>query len=201
MLHDKQSTSRFFRFIAVAVFALAAPALSIDTVKTGNRLPFETIVCGSLRMPVMAAAAHWKPYPTAGIYFVMPSTLSWLSCITGGEAGVIADKSAELTVQCIHVRFGIMADNLIRHSCLQLRPEAGLSSMMIGGEDGIIDLAHSHVFGIVENEYGIYFGIEPRFVWKKLLFSLPIRIERTFSSPDRFDAVIISGLVGYHFDL
>ena len=149
----------------------------------------------------MSAATHWKQYPTAGIYFNMPLTIPWLSCIIGGEGGVISAKSAAHTIQCIHVRFGIVIDNLIRHSSLQFRPEAGVASMMVGGDGGIIDLAHTSVFEKVENEYGVYLGIETRFAWRKLRFSLPIRIERTFSFPNRFDTVIVSVFIGYHINL
>ncbi|MBN1308660.1 MAG: hypothetical protein JXA18_12120 [Chitinispirillaceae bacterium] len=200
MLHDKQSTHRLLQSAAFAFLALAAPVLSIDGETTGGKLPFETIICGSLRMPVTSAAEYWKPYPTAGVYFTMPSTIPWLTCITGGEAGMIAEKSGALTVQCMHVRFGLMVDNLIRRNFLQLRPEAGLSSMMIGGTDGIL-VTNTKVFDKVENEYGLYLGIEPRIAWRNVRFSLPMRFERTFSSPERFDAVIVSLLAGYHFDL
>ncbi len=201
MLHGTEPTNSFISLIMIAVFSVAAPVLSVGNLKTGSKLPFEPIICGSLRIPLNSAATHWKQYPTAGAYLAMPSTLSWLSCIAGGEAGEITDKSNTFDIQCIHVRFGIMIDNLIKHSHLQLRPEAGVSGMMVGGDDGIIDIENKDVFANVENEYGIYIGIEPVFTWKKLRFSLPIRAERTFSSPERFDAVIISGLLGYQIEL
>jgi hypothetical protein len=72
---------------------------------------------------------------------------------------------------------------------------------MIGAaSDGLIDLTHWHVFGRVENEYGVYAGIEPSVTWKKLTFSLPVSAERIFSDPQRFTTVVFSIHAGYRFD-
>gem|GEM_PF-3059226 len=178
------------------------PVASADTVSGRSRLgTVEIGICGSAMLPILAASDNWKPYETVGFYCILPSAIPNLSCMLSAEGGVVNAKKQETEVQCLHLRVGVCHIKSIRTSIFSLRPQIGLSSMMVGGGDGLIDLTKRHVFGHVENEYGVYVGCEPRFFWKRCNLAFPVRFERVLSSPDRFDVLSVSCMFGYEIRL
>jgi hypothetical protein len=72
---------------------------------------------------------------------------------------------------------------------------------MVGDHRGIIDFTGNHFFSSVENEYGTYIGIAPRLTFKRFSLLVPVRVERTFSSPDNFNLIIFSAIFSYHIPL
>jgi hypothetical protein len=47
----------------------------------------------------------------------------------------------------------------------------------------------------------VYIGLGPRITFKNVSISVPMRIERTFSSPDHFDLFILSAIFAYRITL
>lgn len=175
-------------------------AADADLERGGSRA-FELGICGSAMVPILAAADNWESYRTVGLYCVLPTGIPYIACMLSAEGGVVSAKKHDREVQCLHLRVGVCHIKSIRTSMFTLRPQIGLSSMMVGGGDGLIDLTKRHVFGHVENEYGVYVGCEPRFFWKRCNLTFPVRFERVFSSPDRFDIVSVSCMFGYEIRL
>lgn len=162
----------------------------------------EPMLTTSFRIPTGVSSSTWKPYLTAGINFAVPATMKNFSCLFGVEGGTIEDHEAHHHLQCIHSRFSLQYRGLFEGHIFTLIPEAGLSTIMISYDRGdLLDIKGTHFFSNVENEYGIHAGFSPGVRYGRFSLMLPMHFERTFSSPDRFDQIIISALFMYRFAL
>lgn len=141
---------------------------------------------------------NWSPYVSCGVSIGMPTYVPGISIEPGFELGVIKHAKRKISAECIHLRNAIKFDTLFIVKSFSLNPYIGLSSMMVGNaRDGEIDIFHQYIFSTVENEYGLFAGVSPKFAFGKMIVGLPVEVESVLSSPRKFVLLNIALKIGF----
>lgn len=175
-------------------------SVSGDTLWTqqANR-NFSAGLIGTFRVPANSSSADWKRYQTGGITLEFPASIDNFYLKAGIEGGLLHDQNQLYTINCLHLYLGLVYEDQLLRSKVWLYPQIGLTSMMVTGENLVKALTERHTFSIVENEYGIFIGCEPRLKFRSFFVGLPVRIEKIFSSPKSFNSFVIAINTGYTF--
>jgi hypothetical protein len=182
------------------IFCISIVAFANDTIKLSKAAFFTPQLSCSYRIPVLKTADYWQSYPTAGLHFIIPSTIPLINCIARFEVGRTYNLDETRAVNCAHFLLGIQYETPFKKSLFSLNPQIGITNMTISIQSVSADFFR-HIFRDVENEFGFNIGISPNIKYKQLRLSLPIQFEKTLSSPERFNTLTISFYAGYQFDL
>lgn len=184
-----------FLIVFIPVFSISA--------ENSKNIFFSPALSGSFRIPIRASADQWEKYPSAGVHIEFSSKMKNLQCNIGIEGGKIHHQNDIVSAYLLHIHFGIQYVFNTGLPWLKFLPQIALTNTMSSDENPFDALVKDNriSFAVVENEYGVRLGIEPRFVLKNFYFGIPLVLERTFSSPDRFDLFIFTVNCGYKIEL
>jgi hypothetical protein len=157
------------------------------------------IITVSNRIP---ATSYWKQYQTAGLYLEIPALIKKVHCIIGGEAGRMRSKDGAEFVNCVHLQFGLAYEyHFLFNKRLSLLPMASITNTVINHQYVSTIIEKRDVFNNIDDEFGINLGVEPRLNFQHFFIGIPIKIERSYTSPSPFDLLLISLNVGYKISL
>lgn len=195
-------SQHFIKSLLIALATLLP--LKADTLPKNNPLIFfRPALSVSVRNPIGISGKYWKKYNAAGLKFEFPSKIKDLQCLAAFETGHVFNKFETASVYLLHIYFGAQYSYATPLKWFKLIPQLSITNTMFSDFNVFDALFKTDriSFADVENEYGIRAGLEPRFVYKNFFLGIPVIIERTFSSPDRFDLFLITINAGYTFKL
>jgi hypothetical protein len=186
---------RIFGFIAFLILTINA-----DTIPTPKSNIFiNPSLTVSNRMP---ATAYWKQYQTAGLYFEIPALIKKVHCLVGVEAGRIRSTEGTQFLNCVHVQFGLAYEHQTSfNKHLSLIPSACITNTIINSQGVRTIIYKRDILSHTDEEFGLNLGVEPRLNFKHYFIGIPIRFERSYTSPSPFDLFMISLNVGYKISL
>lgn len=186
----------------LSILFIAASTAAADTASIKNTQVFlNPIISGSEWIPLGNSSQYWKKYQTAGLHIEFPSGLNGLSWDAELEAGRIQKFDNSIKISCLHLLLGVKYQFLFPGKLFYVSPQIGLASMMISSQEIPHALEDVDVFKDVENEFGFSFGLEPGLRYKRFFFGVPIKCEKILSSPDNFDLLSLSFIIGYNINL
>lgn len=198
---------KHFKFkLSLCLFVLLCSVISNagEKIKESKQnIYFNPALSASVRIPVGNTEEDWKRYSSAGIRLEFPSTMPNFDCFAILEAAHADGTNDAVSAYILHIAFGLQYHFNTPISCLKILPQLGLTNTMVSAHNSFDAVFKENriSFADVENEYGLRFGIEPRLTYKNFFIGIPITIERTFSSPNKFDLFFITLNTGYSFKL
>lgn len=152
---------------------------------------------GSIRVPTKTGKTGWRPYPTAGGGFELPTRLRGLSLSVGAEIGAVESDDRVHGFHILHGHVGVVYDLPLTARALHLMPLLALTNATIRAkENSPLSLA---VIGVSENEFGVSAGTMLRLAVRRFLVSIPVAVNHVFSAPHPFVEGVGSLQIGLTF--
>lgn len=173
-----------------------------EKVAVDNDFKIGLKILGSVNVPLGESMDLWEPFVTGGIKVSLPVGIKNLKIHGVGEYGlIIGADDDELEIKTGLIRLQLSYSIPLKSDKFSINPFLGIMDMMIhhNEEDILESVFDTEIFKNVENEFGVSFGVEPEFNYKKFSVSLPIFYDLLFSSPKVYQSFNTSLAIGVNF--